>query len=149
MIREATLIDISQIIELLKEFFDTADIAKISEGDIESSTNTITNLIKNNNMAIIVMDIDNKIVGCLGVVVIPFYFNSKHLIGHEFFWFVSEKHRGTKESLRLFNSAEEWAKNHGAKSMMMTSLAYNINSLRNFYRRKKYVELETSFIRKF
>lgn len=149
MIREAKIEDILKIVELLKEFYNSTDMIKVANCDSESSIKTIKGLIENENTTIMIIDIDGKIVGCLGAVVLPYYFNFQCLTGHEFFWFVSEKYRGTKESLKLFKVIEEWAKNKGAKTMIMTSLVYNIDALKKFYKRNQYVELETSFIRSF
>lgn len=148
MIREARIEDILEMVELGREFFNFTELGRITEYDPESSAKTLKALIENEMATILLIEINGKVVGVAGAVLAPFYFNLNHLTGQEFFWFISEKYRGSKEALKLFNALEEWAQGKGAKSFFMIALRCNYTSIKKLYERKGYFEQETQFARR-
>lgn len=147
MIREAVIEDIPVMVKLGKEFFDFTELGRITEYDADSAAKTFKALIENEMATILLIEIDGKVVGGAGAVLSPFYFNLNHITGQEFFWFVSEKYRGTKESLKLFNALEGWAKDQGANSFFMIALKCN-DGIKKLYEHKGYYEQETHFARR-
>lgn len=141
--------DIPVMVELGMEFFNFTELSKITEYDPESAAQTFKAMIENEMSMILLIDIDGKVVGGAGAVLAPFYFNLNHLTGQEFFWFVSEQYRGSRESIRLFNALEDWAKEKGARSFFMIALRCNYDAVKRVYELKGYLENETNFVRRF
>ena len=65
----------------------------------------------------------------------------------EVFWFVDPEHRGTT-GVRLFHAAEEWAKQSGAKRMVMARmLAGDSEKVGDFYERHNFKPLQTQYFK--
>lgn len=147
-IREATVEDIPRLIELGREFFDMTELGKVTEYDPQSAGRCFMGLIESASSVVLVIEKEGTIIGGAGATIYPFYFNLGHKVAQEFFWFISEEHRGGAISIRLFNMLEAWAKEHGAETMVMIALGCNFTSVSEFYRRRGYFQQETNFMRR-
>lgn len=148
MIRQATIEDIPRLIELGMEFFEMTELGNVTEYDAQSAGKTLTAMIEGRDATVLVIEIEGEIVGVAGAMIYPFFFNLNHRVAQEFFWFVSVEHRGGRESIRLFQALEAWAKDNGADSMAMVALGCNYESVSEFYRKQGYYRQETSFMRR-
>lgn len=148
MIREATLEDLEVLTHIGEKFFNMTDLGKVTDYDPESLTFTLKGLIDGDSGVILVAEKNGKIIGVVGAVLAPFYFNLKHIVCQEFFWYVLEEHRGGSTGGRLFMAAERWAKDNGADSMCMVALGCNYEEVSRFYIKKDYFKQETNFLRR-
>jgi len=85
----------------------------------------------------------NKIVGGIGLILFP-ALEDGVMTTTEAFWFVDEKSRGG--GLKLFITAEKWAKESGSKRMNMIHLTNSMpERLKNLYEKKGYKMIETTY----
>lgn len=148
-VREATLEDMPRILELGREFFAESGYKGIIEYDEDSARTTFEGLIASETAVILLMEMGGLIVGGAGAMVAPFYMNANQLVGQEFFWFVSEDFRGTRQALDLFNCLEAWSRSVGAEFFVMIALRENFDKVSKLYERKGYIKTETNFIKRF
>lgn len=96
--------------------------------------------------AIFVAQVDGgDVIGMIGasVIVHPI---AGELVGSEVAWWMEPEHRGGSAGVRLLEAAERWAQGAGAVWFQMIAPA-GAPRLREFYRRRGYVEVETVFQR--
>lgn len=85
----------------------------------------------------------NDLVGMLGVSLLP-HVMSGELVATEAAWWVNPERRGGMTAVRMLAAAERWAREAGAVWMQMIA-PRGEERLREFYRRRGYLELETLF----
>lgn len=85
------------------------------------------------------------VVGMIGasVIVHPI---AGELVGSEVAWWMEPEHRGGSAGVRLLEAAERWAGAMGAVRFQMIAPAGD-ERVREFYRRRGYMEVETVFQR--
>lgn len=86
--------------------------------------------------------------GMLAAMAFPYYFNSAVLTAQELFWWVDPEVRGHGIAGELLREAENWAREKGAKTMQMISLAeLDGEAIGRMYERHGYVPLERSYLK--
>ena len=92
---------------------------------------------------------EEKIVGVLlGSITAsnPLWYGTK--VAFELFWYVHPDYRGTKDSIKLINDYERWAKDNGCKYITMACLANTFEKKLTFlYKKRGFKKLEVSFIK--
>ena len=87
------------------------------------------------------------IVGTVGAMLFPAYFNRAVTIGQECFWWVLPEHRGTAGPAML-DAIEQAAREAGAVRFMMVCLeALRPEAVGRLYERRGYAPLEHSYVR--
>jgi hypothetical protein len=86
------------------------------------------------------------IIGTIGGIVFPNYFDPSLVQLTELFWWVEEEHRGKKDSLRLFKLFESEAKMFGATQVIMTTTSHTPH-LKKIFERSGYSEHECSYVK--
>lgn len=142
MIRPARAEDIAAMARLGAEFHAMAQLP--TTYDAPSLSAFLREALASDAFAIFVIEHDAEVVGAAGVCVAPVFFNLAAKAAAEVFWFVSEEHRGTLDSVRLWRALEAWARDQGAATMTMTALAAN-PGVGDVYRRRGYAEAETHY----
>ena len=110
-IRPAQLSDIDWILSQLKEFADFYKTKTSLFGDSDYSREFITMLVTKHLFLVA----DSKEFGLIGFIsgtVEPHPYNPKILSLNECFWWVEEKHRGSKAGLLLLNEFIRIGKQH-------------------------------------
>ncbi len=88
-----------------------------------------------------------KVVGLLGGILAP-DMNDGELMAMETFWYVHPDHRNSIESVRLLMTFEIWAREMGAKRVMMAHLLSSMpEKLAAYYERRGYRPLEINYIK--
>jgi len=148
MIRKAEKADIGSIIRLGKDFISTA-WEGVAETDEASLADWLVGFIANDAAALFVADTDREgVVGMIGGLSTPLYFNYSHLHAQEMFWWVDPSQRASRVGVELLNRFEKWAKDKGAKTIQMGTVAkINPETLAAFYERKGYESAENSYIK--
>lgn len=144
MIRRADADDITGIVDLGREFHAMAQI-KIPY-DPYGTRCFLEEALKNDAVAVFVVEQDGKLAGTAGAILAPVFFNLQVRVAQEMFWFVSKDARGRRDSLRLLEAMEAWARENQAVSLTMVSLAVNPN-VGYLYLRRGYTALETHYVK--
>jgi hypothetical protein len=143
MVRLAVLEDLPRLTEMAKAFLDESGYADFYGTDDDSIEFTLTNLI---NAQSLLTDGEN---GMVGFLIFPMYFNVKHIVSQELFWWVSKEKRGTKLGIELLKEAEKQSKKLGAKSMFMISLDHlHGDKVGDLYKRMGYTKNEQVYMRR-
>lgn len=148
MIREATEDDLDQIVLLGKKFFDYSVYSEHATYDECSVRELTSSLININEGLLLTVEYGEKLVGILGAVLFPLFFNKHHLVCQELFWFVDQEYRDKKIGMDLLKATEVWAKIQGAKTMMMVSLSNDESkNVKRLYTMNGYNPNEQYFLR--
>jgi len=106
---------------------------------------TWTRLVQNPIFAIFSLVQGFQTIGSIGGIVYDENFTGD-AVAAEQFWFVTKSCRG--HGLRLLDAFEKWARENGAKRILMAHIN-SPESIRSavVYKRRKYRELETLFVK--
>lgn len=147
-IRDALADDIEIIAHLGARFFDEAQWSDVTEWDHDSVCRTLSNLIESAGGILIVATRKGVVLGMVGGLVHPAYFNAHHLTGQELFWWVEPAERSGVGGL-LMTAMETAAIARGAKSWAMIALdKIRPEAVSAMYRRRGYRPSERSFIKR-
>lgn len=142
-IAKALISDLGKISELGDEFFEEGKIP--TQFIPDTFKKTWSGLIKSDMGVIFVMHSNGIPVGILGGVKYPDP-NSGELMASEFFWFVRKGHRG--HGTKLLKKFEYWAKEQGAKKIIMMHLSSLMpEKIKKYYERIGYSEIETHYLK--
>lgn len=148
MIRRAVLADLPALVEMGRRFFDASGFGDVTSYDPESMAHTFAELAQSEQGLLLVAD-DGGLVGMVGALVYPHYFNKADLIAQELFWWVDESARKSGVGGELLESVEAWASEKGAASVVMLSLsALNPDAANRMYINAGYRPAEQSFIKR-
>lgn len=113
--------------------------------DPASFRETLEAGIDSDNQAYLVAEQSGQVVGMIGGIVYPSYFNRNSLTGQEMFWW-SE----STEGLRLYRALEAWAISKGCTSFSMVALQdREFTRMDALYKRMGYRPSEHSYIKRF
>ena len=146
MIRIARHEDMSRLVEMGHEFLAETSLAKFTEIDDATATKMLAGMIEMDTAVVFVAE-EETIVGFIGGLVYPFYFNIAHMTGQELFWWVEPAYRKGHGG-QLFKALEVWAREMGAKTFTMMALDSNRpDTVVAVYKRAGYTPSERSFIK--
>ena len=92
-----------------------------------------------------VLEDENKVIGTLGCGIYR-DLNTGDLVASEFFWYVLPDHRG--RGILLLREFEKWAKNIGAKRVIMVHLTKCMpERVGEIYKKMGYEMLETHYVK--
>lgn len=117
MIRAAEHKDVALILPLLIEFWSESPFIDLIDVKTETVLNTVTWLIENESGLLHVFEKDSKIVGVIGFILTPSWFNDEHITAFELFWYVKPDFRGS--GMKLYLKAVEALKRIGADTIEM------------------------------
>lgn len=138
MIRLAKQSDKELLLSLGRKFHAESQYNKIPF-DAETVWDGIQTLIENGWL------LTDGESGMIGFVIFHSFFNSKHLICQELYWYVEKDNRKSGVGVELLKKAESTAKNLGANMMIM--LCLENNRIDELYQSLGYDKAETSFTR--
>lgn len=140
MIRRATRDDRPALLRMGRSF---AAIGTAIPFDDDSYMATVMHLIAGEDAILLVLERDGQVVGMIGGLCYPCWYNHGHITAQELFWWVDEGYRGSGGSVRLLEAFEEWAISQGASEIVMGARSHmSAERLGRFYARRGYVELE-------
>lgn len=131
MIRHAIIADLPRLEPLAIAFYAASEHLQVF--DLEKFTATWTGLLNSEGAAILVSEVDGRIVGALGCIAHRDLYSEKQ-IASEMFWFVLPAFRGA--GLRLYRAFEGWARSRGCDEIRMMALADSMpGKVEDFYGR--------------
>lgn len=142
-IRNATLADMPVIVSMSERFYRTlpfVDWFDFSPATVETLT---ANLVSDHVM--LVAEVEGRVVGMVGLVVIPFIFNTEHRSAHEIVWWVDPEHQGNGTGKALLAAIEPACKEFGAEAIYMVHMANSPPQASALYERLGYEHIESSY----
>lgn len=148
MIRRATYEDIPEMLSLGRMFYETVRMESIPYNPV-STEFLFREMISNATAAVFVLcSASGEILGAIGGTQTPATYNFDHTVVLENFWFVNPEKRGTREALRLPETLEQWAREQGARMLVMGAFAFHkAAALDRFYTMRGYVPSETLYFK--
>lgn len=147
MIRHATEADLPAIAEMGERFHGEAgwsDIANYNRADCEKSLQA---MIEGAGV-VLVAEQDGRIIGIVGGIYFPLYFNHGHKSGQEMFLYVEP---GLRDGIgaKLLIALEQAAREAGCQSWLMIALDHVApEATGRLYKRRGYRPAEHSWIRR-
>lgn len=105
MIRHATSLDAPVIVKLVAEFYPSTHYAKQCEFDHETVLELTLNLIKRG--IVVIAEVDGKLVGVLGAMIVPHLFNKEVLGCHEVVWWVLPEYQKSGIGIEMLNRVDQ------------------------------------------
>jgi len=148
IIRKAELKDTQEIVGLVRRFFEEAIYDFGLKLDQETIEVTVDNYI--NNLITIVAEVEGKVVGVTGGVLMPSIFDKNQNIAQETVWYVDKNYRNGSIGLKLIKAFEKECLSRGANLIIM-GLMGNLNTdiLDRYYRKRNYKVLERNYVKYF
>lgn len=147
MIREAVRSDLPALLVLGAKAYEESPFKRIIEQDDYDTYRMLSNMIESNQQAILVAESGREIVGMLGFVIVPSFWNNAHKMAQDLFWYVAPEHRGTA-GLKLLKQYEQTAKDMGAHSLMMVCVKKTkSDKMRKVFKRNGLRELDQKWIK--
>ena len=137
--RKAKISDIGLIVPMFVSFIETNMKSMIINFDIDVATQAMINLIHLH--LVVVMEIDGKVFGGIGGLIITPSTSSEKIF-QELFFYVHPDHRD--KTLLLLKATEGICKQHEVKRIVIGSFGES-KALDRWYRMKGYRLLETHF----
>lgn len=139
--------DVEEMAVKGQRFFDATILKNYFEYDVPSMVKTIGRLVNEDNAVAFCWEQGGQIVGGIGGMLAPMYFNENHLAAQQIFWFVLPEYRNIK-SLRLLQAWEQWATMYGASVIWSgAKMDDHYQGMQTMMGRRGYAPLETVFIR--
>lgn len=124
-----------------------ADSANAGEFEAKPFLNFIDTMLKSKKGEVFILEKNGKVVGTIGVYAYRVFYNSKLRV-QEIFWWVDPEYRNSKDSVKLFNIVEEWAKKVDADEVMVSSTTtMKVDELERFYTKKGFRRMDITYIR--
>lgn len=143
MIRQATHDDIDAIVEMARKFYATTSYAEWAEFCPDSAGALAATMIDSGTM--LLADDGDKLLGMVGVFVVPFMFNREKVSAHEVIWWVEPEARSTGAGVKLLDAVEPMCKEIGVGAIQMMHLSNSPPQAGALYESRGYKHSETSY----
>ena len=120
MIRTTTVLDDSNLLHLVKEFYPLTSYSKWAPFDDETVSHLFDTLRRRG--ILLVAEDEGKLIGIIAVIGAPGLFNNALVSGHEIVWWVLPAYRKTSIGIDLLRKASSICSLKGWKSFQMTRL---------------------------
>jgi L-amino acid N-acyltransferase YncA len=144
--RNATHEDIPAIVEMSRKFYATTNYAALAPMDDDQVATIAAMLIDTGVM--LLAERDGKVVGMIGLALMPFTFNPALTIAAEVVWWVDPEHQDCGIGRYLLDNAGHAAKRHGAHIVQMMALATSPPQAGKLYEHLGYAHSETSYTKR-
>jgi GNAT superfamily N-acetyltransferase len=146
-IREAAQDDIHDLVEMALSFYNTTHYKTIIEMSIEKVYELFSGLLLDSNVLLVAERADGRLVGMIGLYIVPFLFAPDKILAHEIVWWVNPDIHGGKIGKQLLADAERACKDKGAGAVQMIALASSPPQAIALYKARGYAHTETSFVK--
>ena len=145
MIRPAVETDIPAIVKMARLFYDTTTYADITPMDDETVSDLARQLM---DSVLLVAEKQGQLVGMVGLVIAPFFFNRSILTAHEVVWWVAPGVRGSRTAYALLRAIEPACKAKGAQAIQMVHLSTSPPQAGGLYQLAGYTQTETAYTKR-
>ena len=104
------------------------------------------NIINSPAMCTIVDEVNGELVGGIGLAIVPYMWNPKHLVAEELFWWCVKDKAAPTTALRLIRAAHEHCKEHGVHILSMSMMYNSPTQVEQVYTRMGLEKIQSSFI---
>lgn len=148
MIRLATVEDMPALLRMSEEFLKEAPYTV--PYDEESCIETITDLINKpeDQGILLVSEVDGKVVGMFGGLLVPIYYNKNYKQSYEWWWWMDKEYRHLEEGKNLFINYEDWAQFYGAHHGSACTMSSN-KGLVSWFEARGYTNREFFCVKEF
>lgn len=150
VIRRATPDDLDALMPMAERFYSSCPWASVYAYSGEKMRAGLAALIENENAGMFVVEQENgALVGACGFYMTPVWLADDFLVAQEVFWWIDPEWRKGGAGLLLWQTAEEWAEEAGAKAIAMIRLEGMADeALHRIYERRGYTPMEHHYVRK-
>lgn len=145
MIRQATIADVSAIVEMARLFYATTEYRKWADFNDETVKNLTETLVKDH--VLLVADEDGELKGMVALFVAPFMFNADVTAAYEVAWWVNPDAQGIGVGKALLAAIEPACKARGCTAIQMVHLSTSPPQAAAIYEHMGYAHTESSFTR--
>ncbi len=145
MIRPAKQEDLRRIIEMCERFypFTTYNLKSKIPFDVDATALLASTMIDSH--VVLVAEIDEKVVGVIGIILMPFIFNPERIHAGEIIWWVEPEHIGEGVGRQLLRAADQACKEKNATHIQMIDIECSPVRAETLYRSEGYELTERSF----
>jgi GNAT superfamily N-acetyltransferase len=143
MIRHAIHKDIGAIIAMSEKFYATTHYSRWAEFNPETVDSLATSLLENH--ILLVAELDDEVVGMVGLFVAPFMFNNDRIGAYEVVWWVNPDAQGAGVGMELLAAIEPACRAKGVNAIQMVMMANSPPKAQAIYEKFGYNHSETSF----
>lgn len=145
MIRQATQDDLRRIVEMSEKFYPYTSYWTHSKIPFDADRVAVfaSGLIDNGIFH--VAEVENQVVGMLGIILIPFMFNPEYIHAGEIIWWVEPEYWNTGIGAKLLQSIEAPCQRVGATHIQMIDLPVSTVSAAALYEKFGYQLTERSY----
>lgn len=148
IVREAEVFDIPRYTAMACEFADFSLMAGIAPPDAAGFAQFMLSNMGAPNVAMWLAEEDGNLAGISAGLLYPVYFSPQTMIAQEVWWWVDPEFRGSPAQQMMRETLENWARENGAKAVVMIALENEQTpAVGRLYRRAGYRPLERSFIK--
>ena len=145
MIRPAVETDIPAIVRMARRFYDTTTYAQMTPMDDDTVGDLARQLM---DSVLLVAEQQNQLVGMVGLVIAPFFFNRSILTAHEVVWWVDPGIRGSRTAYALLRALESACRAKGAQAIQMAHLSTSPPQAGGLYQLAGYSHTETAYTKR-
>lgn len=142
-IRPATAADLPDIVLMGAQFYATTSYAAYADYDPDSATAMGFFLLDNG--VLLVAEIDDKLIGMVGLVVGSFPFNRDIKTAHEVMWWVNENARHSGAGIALLKAVEPACRAAGVAAIQMLHLENSPPQAKMLYEKLGYQFTESCY----
>jgi GNAT superfamily N-acetyltransferase len=147
LVRSATKDDLEQYVKLAEKFHAASPMHGAIDFDSKGYAEFYVSSLQNESMGIWLAEIENKVVGIVGAIAYPLYFNPNALVVQELWWWLDPAFRG--EGNKMFKQIELWAKERNASALFMIALEDDrAAKMEKVYQRAGFKPIERTFMKK-
>lgn len=128
MIRHATSLDVTDVVQFVKQFYPQTPYPAMGEFDDETVTNLVAHVAKTGIMLLAFHK--DELIGILGTHIHPFIFNTNVLGCVEAIWYVTPEHQRSGIGIELVERVDKLRKLRGCAFFQMTLVAGVPDSLK-------------------
>jgi GNAT superfamily N-acetyltransferase len=145
MIRKAEEKDLRRIMEMSNRFYPHTSYWTVSQIPLDEEPLAAFVLSLIDNGIFYVAEVDDVVVGMIGLIVVPFLFNPNYLTAGEVIWWVEPEYwnKGIGEQLLLV--VEEPCREAGVKHIQMIDVSVSAEWAEKVYRKHGYLLTERSW----
>lgn len=142
-IRKGTLADVPEIVRMSAAFYPTTHYAQWCDMDEETVADLASSLIENH--IFFVAEDGGRLVGMVGLFIIPFMFNRHATSAGEVVWWVDPEARGSRVAASLLQAVEGACRDAGADRIQMVHMPNSPPQAAALYEKLGYSRSEISY----
>ncbi|MDR6992470.1 GNAT family N-acetyltransferase [Luteimonas sp. 3794] len=142
---QATEHDVDDIVRMSRDFYSTTTYRGYADFDEDTVRRLAETLASEHVM--LIAELDGRVVGMVGLFVVPFLFNGARRMAHEVVWYVDPGAQGAGAGKALLAAIEPACRDKGADGIFMIHLSNSPPQAAEIYQRMGYAHSETVYVR--